>query len=63
MTRPEAQATLRAIAASIAEPDAPAAASRLLERLSTRDDADQLRALLLEAGALAVLAPRPEPRS
>jgi hypothetical protein len=43
------------LAAGIDEPDAGAAVRRLLERVSTRADALELRAALVELGARAVV--------
>ena len=55
MTRVEALSELRVMVASIDITDMPAAAARLLERISQRVDALELRACLVELGAAALL--------
>jgi hypothetical protein len=56
-TRSEALATVRRLAASLDASDPDAASARLLERISQRDDAAELRAALVELGALALVHP------
>ncbi|MCL4822106.1 MAG: hypothetical protein KJ067_23510 [Vicinamibacteria bacterium] len=56
-TRGEALATLRRLAAPLQTDDVEASASRLLERISLRDDAEELRAALVETGARAFVHP------
>jgi len=58
MTHGEAQAVLRGLAAALAEPGPDEAARRLLERISGREDAEELRAALVERGALALVQER-----
>lgn len=53
MTQPEALALVRALAHGLG-PDA-AGCARLLERVSTSEQAEELRAALVEAGAKVVL--------
>ena len=55
MTAAQARLALRHLAVGVAERDRGAAVARLLERLATRDDAEELRAALVVAGAAAVL--------
>lgn len=55
MTRAVAAERLRRVAAAITETSEPEAISRLLERLAARDDAEELRAALVLAGARALL--------
>lgn len=56
MNRDEALATLHRVALHVVEHSQTAAVERLLERLSVRDDAEELRAALVLAGAAAVLS-------
>jgi len=56
-SRAEVLAALRKIAASIDIEDTEAAAARLLERISTRADALELRAALAELGARVLVNP------
>lgn len=58
MTRDEAVSTLRSIAATVDESDQGAAVERLLERVSLREEAAELRAGLVELGAKALLDQR-----
>ena len=58
MTRAEAVAALQAIAATLDEAAAGAAALRLLEKVAGHEDADVLRALLVEYGARALVDER-----
>ena len=53
MTRPEALATLRRLAGTLA-PDLDGV-RRLLERVASHDDAEALRSALTELGAAALL--------
>lgn len=62
-TKAEAIEDLRRVAATIAERDPEAAAERLLERISARDDATELRAALTGLGARAIVAPSSSPAS
>jgi hypothetical protein len=54
MTRDQALTTAQRLGADLA-PDQ-AGVSRLLERIAQRDDAEMVRAALIERGAAAVLA-------
>ena len=47
---------LRAVAAKVVESSDPEAVARFMERISLREDSDELRAALVLAGASAVLA-------
>lgn len=55
MTPDAARARLRRVALSVTETSEPEAVARLLERLATEPDADELRAALVLAGAAAML--------
>ena len=55
MTRDEALAELRKMVASLYRSDFEAAAVRLLERISCRADALELRSALVEEGARSML--------
>jgi hypothetical protein len=55
MTHGEARDRLHRVASAVCELSAPAAVDRLLERLSTRDDGEELRAALVFVGARTVL--------
>ena len=57
MNAPEALVELRRMAAAIDQADLEAAASRLLERVSMREDSLELRAALAELGARVLVAP------
>lgn len=58
MTREEAIAAARVAAATVFETDVDQAAARLMERLSVREDASELRDALAELGARAILRER-----
>lgn len=55
--RAEALEELRRLLAGIPADEPEAAAARLLERIAARDDAEELRAALVEMGALLVVHP------
>jgi hypothetical protein len=59
MTPEAARDRLRRVALAVTEASEPAAVARFLERLAAQEDAEELRAALVLAGALALLRERP----
>ncbi len=53
----DALAELRRMAAGLEDEEPAAASRRLLERVSAREDAEELRAALVELGAVALIDP------